>query len=73
VPIDVYQALSKFWTEECPPQYVLVSAIARSLGCKFGKEDMHRKVIDAESLMHHMHVNPAAMPKWEPKPNVFKN
>ena len=46
---------------------MLIGAIARALGVKYGKSQMPQHVRDTETLFQHMKVNPAHLQKWEPK------
>jgi len=65
--MEAFNALCDYWYEEIPPANVLIGAIARTLGVKYGKGEMPQHVRDTETLFQHMKVNPEHLQKWEPK------
>jgi hypothetical protein len=70
-PKEAFEALCQYWYEDTPPVNVLIGAIARTLGVRFGKGELPQHVTQPEQLFHHMKVNPEHLPKWEPKHKVI--
>jgi hypothetical protein len=70
--MEAFDALCSYWHEETPPANVLIAAIARTLGCKFGKESRPNKIEDTETLFQHMKIDPKSVPKWEPKHQIIR-
>ncbi len=68
--MEAFDALCSYWHEETPPTNVLIAAIARTLGCRFGKADRPNKIEDTEQLFAHMKIDPKSAHKWAPKHQV---
>jgi cobalamin biosynthesis protein CobD/CbiB len=69
--LEDYNALVKYWDEECPPATWLIASIAGALGCKFGKKRNTTELGDAEQLMRAININPMTAPKWQPTPRTI--